>query len=63
MCWPWNHDWTKWEVIGSGRLASTRDAIGLPIHPPEKIIIIGTYEEQRRVCNKCGKSQLRETRT
>jgi hypothetical protein len=52
-CWPWSHDWRKWQTIERGEL--------LHRHSTEPIIV-GCYENQRRECKKCGKSQLREIR-
>lgn len=50
FCW---HKWSKWEVIQKGPLYSD---IG-----PRSDNPVGNYEMQRRVCEKCGKSQLRRT--
>lgn len=52
------HTWGKWATIEQGQTLSTRDALGLP---PTKPTVVGIYEYQRRTCNHCGKSQLRET--
>lgn len=52
-CWPWEHDWTLWQVIESGKLTS---------HFMISLTVVGRYETQRRKCKRCGKSQLRETR-
>lgn len=52
MCWPWNHKWSKWAVIGEGKLARAL----------QPVVIVGYYIEQRRECSECGKIQMREVR-
>ena len=52
LCWPWSHDWTKWETTEKGIMQRIR--------PGFDPITVGVYEYQRRVCTKCGQSQLRE---
>lgn len=48
MRWCW-HKWGMWEFVKSGRI----------LEEEGDYIPIGIYEIQRRVCEKCGKSQLR----
>ena len=62
-CWPWSHQWSKWIVVNSGRVREPKSHLLGEIEPVEEWIEVGTFEEQRRVCEKCGKSQLREVRT
>jgi hypothetical protein len=51
-CWPWKHEWTKWERVGVGNI----------VKPEEPTTVVGVYEQQRRECSKCGMCQLREER-
>ena len=46
------HKWSKWEDIQEGDVLSrtTRN-------------VIGRYIMQQKVCQKCGKKQLRDVRT
>lgn len=60
--WPWSHQWEPWTLWERGRLARIRH-IADEILKPELEQIVGTYETQRRICKRCGKAQLRETRT
>jgi hypothetical protein len=61
VCWPWSHKWSKWEVTTSGQMLARADVLGLPLHDViDKPQVIGYYELQRRICENCGKSQLRE---
>ena len=57
------HTWGCWETTQRGSVLKHTDDVGLPIYPPEKPRIVGTYEYQRRTCLLCGKSQLRETQS
>jgi len=50
-CWPWAHEWTKWQMLDRGELYR----LFAPTSP-----IVGRYETQRRECMKCGKAQMRE---
>jgi hypothetical protein len=62
-CGPWQHQWSKWTTIAGGKLLKTTNAVGIPFQQGEEKTVIGTYEEQRRECERCGMSQLRETHT
>jgi hypothetical protein len=61
-CWGF-HKWGKWETVSSGKMIARTDAIGLPVHNPDEGAVIGAYEHQKRVCQECGMSQLREAQT
>lgn len=61
--WPWSHKWTLWKVTGSGEIRARHDSLGLPIPAHEKRPVIGFFEVQRRYCESCGKSQVREVQT
>lgn len=52
-CRPWAHKWSKWKVLQVGQLTNTNSL------SPQ---VVGFYETQRRECEKCGMSQLREVR-
>jgi hypothetical protein len=64
-CWPWSHQWSKWNTYSGGKLVKITDALGLPIREGDGIAqhVIGDYENQRRECQRCGKAELREIRT
>lgn len=47
-CWPWSHDWERWQVKREGRIARG-----------ESNAEVGTWKEQERLCRKCGLLQLR----
>lgn len=57
----WRHKWKKWEAIATGRFYTQEDAILAQGEEPK--LFRGSYEKQRRECEVCGKSQLREART
>jgi hypothetical protein len=67
MCrWPWSHKWSKWGTISGGDTLASVDPSGMPYRPEifgEHKPVTGKYENQRRECVVCGKSQLRETST
>ena len=46
-CWPWLHDWSKWEVYKQ------------PYFLPETNTQ-GTIEKQKRCCAACGLEQRRD---
>jgi hypothetical protein len=56
-CWPWSHEWTKWETIETG-CVSVVDRI-----TTKPLAITGSFEKQRRVCENCGMSDLRKVIT
>lgn len=56
-CFVGWHRWSKWQTTERGNVMGNKDALGLP---PVTPLIVGTYEYQRRECEHCGKSQLRE---
>lgn len=56
-CWPWNHAWSKWQTIEQGKLMRT---LVPGLTKADEGTPIGTCEYQRRVCETCGKAQLRE---
>jgi hypothetical protein len=49
-CWPWSHNWTKWEDINRGALSRNNIPVGL-------------FLIQQRVCLNCNKKQLRTEKT
>jgi hypothetical protein len=51
-CWPWLHNWSKWEDIEQGSV----------IHIKSQVII-GKYIVQERICAECNKKQLRTEKT
>lgn len=52
--WCW-HKWTKWKPIECG------DVLGFIRNADGTLPVVGKYEMQRRECELCGKSQIRET--
>jgi hypothetical protein len=54
-CWPWAHDWSKWQTFSHGLIV-----VNAGEKPPRPL---GSFIEQKRECAKCGKIQLRESRT
>jgi len=52
-CWPWSHQWTKWE---------NREEAA-PLMERGTTFRIGTLIVQLRTCENCGKLQLRTAKT
>jgi len=58
MPWCW-HRWKKWELMESGYLRAEYDAFtGQHFEDHEKFVN-GKFFRQQRVCEKCGKLQVR----
>jgi hypothetical protein len=47
-CWPWSHNWSKWEDIERGKVVKVN-----------QIVPVGSYLLQQRTCYDCNKKQLR----
>jgi hypothetical protein len=56
FCW---HKWTKWEANGHGVIRKALDNLTERVLDEKERYDIGYFEQQRRVCEKCGKSELR----
>ena len=56
ICW---HRWTKWEKIAEGIITRKYNLYTLQMLLPEQQYESGQFEDQRRECKKCGKSELR----
>lgn len=51
------HKWTKWETTHKGEIGRRTTYRGAPVEGSEKVV--GSFIEQRRECECCGKVQLR----
>jgi hypothetical protein len=47
-CWPWSHNWSKWQVIERGKVVKVNQTAP-----------VGSYLLQERTCYECNKKQLR----
>lgn len=55
--------WSKWQRIDQGDVLQGYDRLTGRLLDESEKGVIGKYEAQRRECEKCGMSQLRETRS
>jgi hypothetical protein len=60
ICW---HKWEKWKVVGAGDVREAWDELTCKPLPEDQRYVTGHFEVQRRECEKCGKSQLREVQS
>jgi hypothetical protein len=57
MCW---HKWNKWETTKQGDIqVYYPKGFGYPENP----LTMGIYAYQERICEKCGKKQIRRIET
>ena len=56
MCW---HKWSKWKTDLTGTLKQKNEPLTGRMLGADEEYDKGTFERQRKECEKCGKSKLR----